>query len=311
MNDKVKKLIPSIFTEFFYTPQAPGITLVVSTILALIFANFALTSNIYESLLHIDFAFKLGGFSIEKGFTHMVNDGLMAIFFLLVGLEIKREIVEGELSERSKLALPIIGALGGMLVPAIFYIVLNLDNQHNSLNGWAIPTATDIAFAIGVLSLFGNRISASLKIFLTALAIIDDLGAILIIAIFYSSKISLIALFGAVICYILLVICNILNFEKKAPFIILGILLWAFIFKSGIHATIAGVLLATVIPIKKLKQNKHSMLHDMEHGLHGWVSFLILPLFAFTNAGIKFNEISIDEIFHPITLGIMLGLFLG
>jgi len=241
-----------------------------------------------------------------------VNDGLMAIFFFLIGLEVKREVLEGHLSSLGQIALPGIAALGGMVVPALIYIAFNGSDSF-ALNGWAIPTATDIAFALGILSLLGNRVPISLKIFLMALAIIDDLGAIIIIALFYTSQLSTVSIAIASAALAVLFIMNRMNVARKAPYILIGIILWVSVLKSGVHATLAGVALAFMIPmVSKDKEGKtFSMAKEMEHDLHYWVAFFILPLFAFVNAGVNLQSIEAKEMLGSVPMGIVLGLFLG
>ena len=249
-------------------------------------------------------------FQESKSVIFFINDGCMSIFFLLVGLEIKRELLEGELNSFSKAILPGIAPIGGMLVPAIIYFIFN---RHDSvaLRGWAIPTATDIAFSLGILSLLGKRIPTSLKIFLMALAIFDDLGAIIIIATFYTSTIHILALLGALFFAIILFFMNYLELRKISLFLIIGFLLWFCVFKSGIHATIAGVILALFIPAKKADQKLKSPLQTLEHTLHPWVAFAILPLFAFANAGISFSANTFSHLLLPIPMGIAAGLLFG
>jgi len=236
----------------------------------------------------------------------------MAIFFFLIGLEVKREVLEGELSSKRQIALPAIAALGGMIVPALLFTFFNHKDAF-SMNGWAIPTATDIAFALGILSLLGKRVPASLKIFLMALAIIDDLGAIVIIALFYTSDLSLISIVIALGSIVVLMVMNYLKVIKKAAYILVGIVLWISVLKSGVHATIAGVVLAFCIPLysRDKRGERFSMLKEMEHDLHYWVAFFILPLFAFVNAGVDLKDLSVTALFSDVSLGIMLGLFLG
>ena len=234
----------------------------------------------------------------------------MAIFFLLVGLEIKRELVQGHLSTREQFSLPAVAAIGGITIPAIIYISLNFGNEVTT-NGWAIPTATDIAFALGVVTLLGNRIPISLKVTLVAIAIIDDLVAIIIIASFYTSDLSInYLIFSAIATFILFVLNN-RKINKLSPYVILGILLWVFVLKSGIHASLAGVLLAQFIPIKPKDTSAHSPLYKLEHSIEPWVNFIILPLFAFANAGVSFSGMKLDILWDPVTLGIILGLFFG
>ncbi len=298
-------------TIFLKSDTTAGILLVIATIFALIMQNSPLSSY-YNSFLHTPVAVKFGALEIAKPLLLWVNDGLMAVFFFLIGLEVKREVIEGHLSSISKVILPIIGAIGGMIVPALIYIAINGKDAF-ALNGWAIPTATDIAFALGILSLLGNRIPASLKIFLMALAIIDDLGAIIIIALFYTSELSALSITVAAISLIILFIMNRLKVTSKAAFILVGIILWVSVLKSGVHATLAGVALAFMIPLKsKTKDGRvFSMSKEMEEGLHHWVTFFILPLFAFVNAGVNLQGISFEDMINSVPLGIMLGLFLG
>ncbi len=298
-------------TIFLKSDTTAGILLVIATIFALIMQNSPLSSY-YNSFLHTPVAVKFGALEIAKPLLLWVNDGLMAVFFFLIGLEVKREVIEGHLSSISKVILPIIGAIGGMIVPALIYIAINGKDAF-ALNGWAIPTATDIAFALGILSLLGNRIPASLKIFLMALAIIDDLGAIIIIALFYTSELSALSITVAAISLIILFIMNRLKVTSKAAFILVGIILWVSVLKSGVHATLAGVALAFMIPLKsKTKDGRvFSMSKEMEEGLHHWVTFFILPLFAFVNAGVNLQGISFKDMINSVPLGIMLGLFLG
>lgn len=251
----------------------------------------------------------VGGLSV----LHWVNDALMAVFFLLVGLEIKREFLEGQLSSWSRRALPGIAALGGMAVPALIYLALTRGDAV-AMRGWAIPAATDIAFALGVLALLGPRVPVSLKIFLTALAILDDLGAVAIIALFYTSDLSLPMLGLAALCIAGLILLNRLNVTRLPVYLTIGVLLWFFVLKSGIHATLAGVALALTIPIgdgSDSDEPEHSPLHMLEHGLHPWVSYLIVPIFGFANAGVSFTGMTPASALAPVPLGIALGLFLG
>jgi NhaA family Na+:H+ antiporter len=281
------------------------------TLLALFLQNSFFT-DFYSNFLRTPVQISIGTFGIAKPLFLWVNDGLMAIFFFLVGLEVKREVLEGELSSKRQVALPAIAALGGMILPALIFTSCNLKDSF-SMNGWAIPTATDIAFALGILSLLGNRVPASLKIFLMALAIIDDLGAIVIIALFYTSNLSLISILIALGAIIVLVVMNHLKVIKKAAYVLVGIVLWISVLKSGVHATIAGVVLAFCIPLYSTNRNgkRFSMLKEMEHDLHYWVAFFILPLFAFVNAGVDLKGLSPMALFSDVSLGIILGLFLG
>lgn len=297
--------------EFIKKESTSGILLIVVTLLALFLQNSYLT-DFYTNFLYTPVQITFGNFGIAKPFLLWVNDGLMAIFFFLIGLEVKREVLEGELSSKEQIVLPLIAALGGMLMPALIFTLFNQESPE-AMKGWAIPTATDIAFALGILSLLGNRVPVSLKIFLMALAIIDDLGAIVIIAIFYTSDLSLLSILIAVSALSGLIILNKLGVIKKAAYIILGIILWLSVLKSGVHATIAGVALAFTIPLYSFKHNgeRFSMLKEMEHDLHYWVAFFILPLFAFVNAGVDLKDLQPSALFSDVSLGIMLGLFLG
>jgi len=297
--------------EFMKKESASGLLLIFATVLALIFSNTAL-SPLYHSFLHIPVEIRIGPLQLSQSLYHWVNDGLMAIFFFLIGLEVKREILEGELSSVSQIALPGIAAVGGMVVPAAIYLIFNFNNPI-ALNGWAIPTATDIAFALGILSLLGNRVPLSLKIFLMALAIIDDLGAIVIIAIFYTSDLSILSLTVGLISLVVLIVLNLFGVTKKAVYIVIGFILWTSVLKSGVHATLAGVALAFTIPLRGKDEDglAVSLLKEIEHDLHKWVALFILPLFAFVNAGVNFTEISISQMAGPVPLGILLGLFIG
>ena len=297
--------------EFIQKESSSGILLIFTTILALLFSNSFL-APLYESFLHIPVEIRVGSLQIDKSLYHWVNDGLMAIFFLLIGLEVKREILEGHLSSYSQIALPGFAALGGMVVPAAVYLYFN-QNGAIARDGWAIPTATDIAFALGILSLLGKRVPISLKIFLMALAIIDDLGAIIIIAIFYTTELSTLSIIVAMMSLVVLIALNFKGVAKKAAYFIVGAVLWVSVLKSGVHATLAGVALAFTIPLTAINENgdSHSPLKEIEHSLHFWVAFLILPLFAFVNAGVDVREISLAQMSGPVPMGILLGLFLG
>ncbi len=297
--------------EFIKKESSAGIVLIFVTIVALILQNSPL-SELYSSFLHTPVEVRFGALQIAKPLLLWVNDGLMAVFFFLIGLEVKREVMEGHLSSVKQVALPGIAAVGGMIVPALVYIIFN-KGESFAMNGWAIPTATDIAFALGILSLLGSRVPASLKIFLMALAIIDDLGAIIIIALFYTSELSMLSIGVASASLAVLFILNRMGVAKKAAYILVGIVLWVSVLKSGVHATLAGVALAFFIPlnVKASDGKSFSMSKEMEHDLHYWVAFMILPLFAFVNAGVDLRGISLDEMFGPVPMGIMLGLFIG
>ena len=294
--------------EFIKLETSGGVVLMIAAIFAMIIANTPLSAN-YDLILGTYIKVGIGNFEIAKPAILWINDGLMAIFFFLVGLEIKREVLAGELSSFDKAILPIMAAIGGMAVPGIIFAIINWGTPEN-LNGWAIPTATDIAFALGILALIGSRAPISLKIFLLAIAIIDDLGAIVIIAIFYTSELSLSALSFSVIGFAAAVALNRMGVQRTAPYLLVGIVMWVFVLKSGVHATLAGVLIAFTIPLKT-KNEDEALLCKMEHGLHPWVAFLILPVFAFANAGVNFTGIGIDDLLQPLTLGIAVGLFLG
>ena len=296
------------FKEFFKLESASGIILLISAILALIISNSSF-SSFYFNTLNSYFTLGIENFGIKLSILHWINDVLMAIFFFLVSLEIKREFVQGELSKPKQAMLPIIGAVGGMLVPALVYIVINLDDSSR-LNGWAIPSATDIAFSLGVLSLLGKKVPISLKIFLTALAIIDDLKAIVIIAFFYSGNIQINYLLLMIASIILLIAMNKFKINKFLPYLVVGILLWDFTHQSGIHATIAGVLLALTIPHNK-ENHKKSLLLKLEHNIAPYVAFGIMPIFAFANAGVSLEGLTLITLLNPVPLGIVCGLFFG
>ncbi|MBL0721117.1 MAG: Na+/H+ antiporter NhaA [Sulfurovum sp.] len=298
-------------SEFLESESVGGILIIVAAILALILVNSPL-SDAYHAFLHLHLSISIGDYLLDKSLLHWINDGLMAIFFLVVGLEVKREIIDGNLSSMKQIALPAIAAVGGMLIPALFYVYFN-NGDEVAMRGWAIPTATDIAFALGILSLLGNKVPISLKIFLMALAIIDDLGAIIIIAIFYTNEISIISTYIALASLTILIIFNILGYSKKSLYFMVGLILWISVLKSGVHATLAGVALAFTIPFKAKneKGQNFSPLQEIEHGLHPWIIFLILPLFAFVNADVDLRVIEFSQMTNSVPLGIMAGLFLG
>lgn len=300
--------------DFFRLEAAGGLFLMATAVLALVVANSPLASY-YVSFLQLPFEIKLGDFGIGKPLLLWINDGLMAVFFFLVGMELKREVVEGHLSSLRKASLPAFAAVGGMLVPALFYAFFNWGDSI-AMKGWAIPTATDIAFALGVLSLLGNRVPSALKAFLLSVAIFDDLGAIIVIALFYTAELSVASLVAAAILILGLATLNRFNVQRPAAYILLGIPLWIAVLKSGVHATLAGVVLAMFIPLKGKKPAKDgeassSMLHRLEHTLHPWVAFGVLPVFAFANAGVPVLGLSIADVMHPVPLGIITGLFVG
>ena len=292
------------FNRFAEWQISGGVVLMAAAALGMVMANSAL-ADVYNQLFHT----KIGGLDL----LHWINDGLMALFFLVVGLEIKREMVEGELDNWPRRALPLIAAVGGMAAPAAFFLVINWHTPEN-LRGWAIPTATDIAFALGVLALFGSRVSYPLKVFLTSLAIMDDLGAILIIAVFYASNFSVLAFGLAVLTAGVLLALNLYGVTRLTPYLVLGAILWVCMLFSGIHATLAGVVLAMTIPItaEEGKQDDNgSPLHKLERGFGPWVTFVVLPIFGFANAGVPLGNVSLDTLFEPLPLGIIAGLFFG
>lgn len=295
--------------EFLKLEASAGILLVIAAILAMLMENSPF-SGIYDSLLTTPVAIQIGAFAIDKPLLLWINDGLMAVFFLLVGLEIKREMMEGQLSTKEQISLPAIAALGGLLVPALIYSYFNWGDPIE-MRGWAIPAATDIAFALGVITLLGNRVPETLKICLVAIAIIDDLAAIIIIALFYTESLSLVSLAVAAIAVIGLAILNRKKVTSMGPYFVIGIILWACVLKSGVHATLAGVVLALFIPLKTKNKQGKVPLKELEHGLHPWISYAILPIFAFANAGVSLKGLTLDLLFQPITLGIALGLFFG
>ena len=300
--------ISSPFRWFFKLEAASGILLLISALVALMLSN-SQYSEIYFNSLHKYIFIGINNFGLKLSALHWINDALMAIFFFFVTLEIKREFIQGELSNIKQALLPIVGAIGGMLVPALIYIFINFNN-HETLNGWAIPSATDIAFSIGILSLLGSRVPISLKVFLTALAIIDDLGAIVIIAFFYTGDLSYKYIGLLIFTFILLIALNRFNVKKFLPYLFTGLLLWFFTHESGVHATISGVLLACTIPHRK-KKHDFSLLVKLEHAISPYVAYLIMPLFAFANAGVSFEGLTFESFLSPVPLGILLGLFLG
>ena len=302
------RYISSPFKWFFKLEAASGLVLLISAILALIISNSDLSSLYFETLNKYLFI-GINNFGLKLSVLHWINDALMAIFFFFVTLEIKREFLQGELSNIKQALLPIIAAVGGMVVPALFYVVINFGDPE-TINGWAIPSATDIAFSVGVLSLLGKRVPLSLKVFLTALAIIDDLGAILIIALFYSGDLNVMYLSLMLVAFIILLVINKFNIKVFFPYLLIGLLLWDFTHNSGIHATIAGVLLAMTIPHRK-KEKDFSLLIKIEHAISPYVAFGIMPLFAFANAGVSLEGLSLSSLLDKVPLGIVLGLFVG
>ena len=297
--------------EFLKLESASGFLLVGAAVIAMLVENSPLKS-LYDLLLSTPVEVRVGALHLAKPLLLWVNDGLMAVFFFAVGLELKREMLDGELSKPGQITLPAIAALGGIIVPAIIYVRINWGDEL-ALNGWAIPAATDIAFALGVLAILGDRIPAALKLFLLSLAIIDDIGAIVIIAIFYSGDLSIESLVIALILLVALFVLNRLRVSKIAPYIILGTMLWIAVLKSGVHATLAGVVLAFMIPFHGVNEQgqRYSPVQHLEHDLHPWVAFGILPMFAFANAGVSLEGISLSSLLEPVPLGIAAGLFLG
>lgn len=295
--------------EFFDLEASGGIVLALAAIAAMIIANTSLSAW-YLDFIHAPVIIRIGDFEIAKDAQHWINDGLMAVFFFLVGLELKREVLIGELSNLKQIILPAGAAIGGMIFPAIVYIIFNYQNPEY-WKGWAIPAATDIAFAIGILSLLGSRVPNALKIFLVSIAIFDDIGAIIIIALFYTSDLSLYSLAVAAVCLPALYIINRLNVTRITPYLLVGIIMWVAVLQSGVHATLAGVTLALFIPLFDRTDPEHSPLEELEHDLQNTVSYGILPLFAFANAGISLEGAGFAELFHSVPLGIAAGLFFG
>jgi len=294
-------------TRFFQLEAAGGLLLIAAAALALIINNSPL-SWLYNAFLETPVEARIGALQIAKPLLLWINDGLMALFFLVIGLEVKREVLEGHLSKPSQIVLPGAAAIGGMVVPALIYVALNTGNAE-ALNGWAIPMATDIAFALGVLALLGKRVPVSLKLFLMTLAIIDDLGAIIVIALVYSGELSQLSLILAAVSIIALIAMNRSGVSRLAPYLLVGLVLWVCVLKSGVHATLAGVVLAFCIPLRT--SSKSSPLLTLEHGLHPWVAYGILPLFAFANAGVSLAGVTMESFTHPVPLGIAAGLLLG
>ncbi len=295
--------------DFLNLESAGGIVLMAATALAIAAANSSAVT-MYDSFLDAPVEVRVGAISVAKPALLWINDGLMAVFFFLIGMELKREFLEGELASWRQVALPAMGALGGMIVPVAVFVVLNHDSSA-ALRGWAIPAATDIAFALGVMALLGSRVPLSLKVFLTSLAIFDDVGAILIIALFYTEQLTAAALLFAAAMIIVLLLLNRWDVTSKAPYLIVGIALWLAVLKSGVHATIAGVVLALFIPLRGGADGRLSPLRELEQDLHATVAFGILPLFAFANAGISLEGVRLSSLLHPLPLGIAAGLFLG
>lgn len=295
--------------NFLRMESAGGIVLMAAAALALVAANTG-AAGLYAYFIDTPVEIRIGALQIAKPLFLWVNDGLMAIFFFLVGLELKREFLEGELSRPANVMLPAVGAVGGMVVPVAFYLVLNQGDEA-AMRGWAIPAATDIAFALGILSLLGSRVPVSLKVFLVSLAIFDDLGAIVIIAIFYSADLSLNALLVALACLAVLASMNWRGVMSTSSYVFVGLIMWTAVLKSGVHATLAGVALAAFIPMRDPEDERHSPLRELEHDLHQIVAFGVLPMFAFVNAGIDLSGIGFADLMHDVPLGIAAGLFIG
>jgi NhaA family Na+:H+ antiporter len=300
----------SLVDRFFEFEAASGLILVAAGAFAIVLANTALAPSI-DAWFAMKLTISVGDAGLSKPLLLWINDGLMAVFFLLVGLELKREVIEGELSQPSQVALPVAAAVGGMAAPAAIYWALNAGDAY-ALRGWAIPTATDIAFSLGVLAVLGRRVPLALRVFLTTLAVVDDLGAIVVIAVFYTADLSTLSLATAGLCVAALVVINKAGVRSLVPYVLIGLVLWVSVLKSGVHATLAGVALGLAIPLKGGSEPElQRPLRALEHALHPWVSYFILPLFAFANAGVSFAGMSLADLGKPVTTGIALGLFVG
>ncbi|MBR8463976.1 Na+/H+ antiporter NhaA [Campylobacter sp. faydin G-24] len=297
-----------LFKKFIQSEASGGILLIAAAIIAMLFQNGFL-SSFYNSFLRIDVGFKFGELLIQKPLILWVNDGLMSIFFFMLGLELKRELIEGEMRNPAQIVLPLVAAIGGIIVPALVFYLFNHTDSF-AAKGWAIPTATDTAFALGIIMILGRRVPASLKIFLVTLSIIDDVCAILIMAIFYSGHLSFVSFGVAGLAMFGLLLLNLLNINKKSFYFVLGVILWVSVLKSGVHATLAGVIAALFIPLK-CKNSDRSLLKEVEHDIHGYITYFVLPVFAFVNAGISLNGIGLEQLTHPVSLGIILGLVVG
>jgi NhaA family Na+:H+ antiporter len=304
---KTSKAVNEAWREFLRLESAGGLILVFAAIFAMVLANSPL-ADLYARVLGLNLTVMVEGFGVSKPLILWINDGLMAVFFLLVGLELKREVVSGQLSSPDQIALPALAAIGGLVVPALIYWFINRDNPEG-INGWAIPTATDIAFALAILTLLGSRVPASLKIFLTTIAIFDDLAAIIIIAVFYSADLSTASLAAAGAGVAVLFVLNRLGVQRLAAYLIVGVFIWLFVLKSGVHVTLAGIVVAAFIPLKS--NDEHSPAEHLEHILHPWVAYGVLPIFAFANAGVPFAGVSSDAVLGTVSTGIVLGLFFG
>lgn len=309
MVKKSHKALEAVITRFLRLETSSGVLLLGALVLALLAENSSARSY-YDALLNLPVQVRVGDFEIAKPLLLWINDGLMAIFFFLIGLEVKREILHGELSDPARVVLPIVGAAGGMMIPACIYAWINWGDPV-ALQGWAIPSATDIAFALAVLAFVGSRVPTSLKLFLMALAIADDLGAIVIIALFYTSDLSVLSLVVAAAATLVLWVLNRRGVLSLAPYLLVGLVLWVAVLKSGVHATLAGVLIALFIPYRKAPGQELTQLERLEDDLHPAVAYGILPLFAFANTGISFAGLTLQSLLEPVPLGIALGLFLG
>lgn len=307
MIKNTSRAVTEAWRDFLRLESAAGLVLVFAAVLALVLANSPL-SDLYTRVLSVNVTVMVENFGVSKPLLLWINDGLMAVFFLLVGLELKREVIEGQLSSAEQVALPALAAIGGLLVPGLIYWLVNRDNPQG-INGWAIPTATDIAFALAILSLLGSRVPASLKIFLTAIAIFDDLAAIIIIAVFYSADLSTASLAAAGAGIAVLFILNRLGVKSLAAYLIVGVFIWLFVLKSGVHATLAGIVVAAFIPLKGGECD--SPARHLEHILHPWIAYGVLPIFAFANAGVSFAGVRSDAVLGTVSTGILLGLFFG
>ena len=296
------------FKKLLKNDATGGVVLIIAAAVAMFLANNASTQQAYQAILAMPVQFRFGALDINKDLLLWINDALMALFFLMIGLEVKRELMMGSLKGRERAMFPLIAALGGMLAPGLIYAALN-HNDALAIHGWAIPAATDIAFALGILALLGSRVPPALKMFLMALAVIDDLGAIVIIAFFYTSDLSIVSLGVAAASIVALALLNLCGVRKTSVYLLVGMVLWVAVLKSGVHATLAGVIVGLFIPLKK--QDGHSPSIELAHGLHPWVSWLILPLFAFANAGVSLTGVSVDGLFSMVPLGIILGLLVG
>jgi len=307
MNKSTTRAVLAAWREFLQLESAGGMVLVVAAVLAVVLANSPL-ADMYTTLLNLKLTISIENVGVSKPLLLWINDGLMAIFFLLIGLELKREVVEGQLSSPDQIVLPTLAAIGGLAVPALIYWFINRDNPAG-LSGWAIPTATDIAFALAVLSVLGSRVPASLKIFLTTIAIVDDLAAIIIIAVFYSGDLSTTSLVAAGAGIAVLFALNRMGVRSLAAYLITGVFIWFFVLKSGVHATLAGIVVAAFIPLECA--DDHSPARHLEHSLHPWIAFAVLPVFAFANAGVSFAGIGADTVLGTVSVGIVLGLVVG